>query len=357
MAFTSIPSADIATGKPLKQGLFQAIKDNDDYLYAQVQLLQGGGGIPNGSLETDSDADGVPDNWAWAAYNGGTKAADTTNFVLGTKSLKITRLSGATYGGGSITSDYVECSFLEMLSFGIAFKSTATSVVNAVYIKFYDASKVELATGYWYVNGTGRELWRKSGSMPLFWTWLRILNVGVPVSARYYKLVFAAGIVDATYYAAADINVDRVTINPNAVGMNLLTETIDQAEVQNSSFSWVDIGSTYSITVPSAAKYLRVQIENKMSIYQSDPQGVFSRAAIGTTYGTTVSTTLTTYVQGASVIDVSALSGARTLKFQQYQMGDGNASQMRSHAAGNLKYYMPLSITVDSSSRTVSETL
>lgn len=361
MAFNSIPSGDIATGKPLKQGLFQYIKDNFDYLKAGYDGLAAGAGIPNGSLEVDSDADVVPDNWTWAAFNTGTKAFDTTGFVHGTKSFKITRASGASYGGGSLTSDYVECSFLELLHFGIAFKCSAASIVNSVYIRFFDANKTEMSAGYWYTTsadnaGFGRQLWTKVNNNPLYWTWLRILNVGVPVSARYFKLVFAAGEKHASYYAAADINVDRITMNPTLLAGSIMSETVDQAEVGNAGpGSWTDIGSTVAITVPTGVKYLDVQVQTRASS-GDDAQG---RCAISTTYGTAVSNTTASYLVPplTSRLDVSALSGARTLKFQYYRVGSAGVIYLQSPASACIKYYSPLLITVDSFARTTSEAL
>ncbi len=356
MAYSAITAGEVDSDSPITATLMGKMKDNFIDHENRISVLAQAG-IPNSSFEVDADADSVPDNWTRNLFNGGAGAYSTTDFVLGTKSYKLTRLSGATYGAGSLTSDYVECSFLEELNLGIAFKSSAASVKNSVYIRFFDKDKVEMATGYWYTSGTGRQLWTKSDSMPLFWTWLRILKVGVPISARYYKIIFAAGEVDATYNAAADIYVDRITNDPAALGYGILGETIDQAEVTNTSATFADIGSTYSITVPAAAKYLDVEIQVKDG-YTTENYFASGRAAIGTTYGTAVTGTVDgVYQSGVSRIDVSALSGVQTMKFQLKNMSGAWNSYLKSVASESLKYYSLPLITVDSSTRTTTEVI
>lgn len=361
MAFSSIPQADIGPGSPLTQSLFQKIKDNDDYLKAQADTLAFSSSIPNGSLETDSDVDGVPDNWTRNLFNGGSGALSASDFVFGTRAYKFSRIAdagGNTYGGGSLTSEYVECSFLELLNFGIAFRASSANIINGVYIRFYDKDKIELSTGYWYTNGTGRELWKKSGAMPTTWAWLCILNVGVPNTAKYYKLAFHAGIPDVThtYASAADIFIDRITASPQPVGHSVLLETIDQAEVSIIAGTWSDVGSTYSIIIPAGMKFLDVSLQVKSTYSQGyNPAG---RIAIGTNYGTTVNATDDSqYHTGVSRLNVSSLSGGQILKFQAMNLGGNWWVYLKSSAVSDLKYYVPVSITVDFSLRTVSEVL
>lgn len=367
MAYSAITQAQCNPGAPDTPGWRQKIKENFDYLKAVAAAGGGsssGGPILNGSFETDMDGDNIPDNWSRNLFNGGSGVFDTSDFIVGSKSYKIARpadAGGNTYGGGSLTSDYIECSFLEVLSFGISFRSSAANVINGFYIRFYDKDKVELPSGYWYTNGTGRELWKKSGSMPTTWTLLRILNVGVPIGVKHYKVAFHGGIADAThtYASAADIYIDRITTAPEPVGYSVLAEEINQAQVDHTyAAGFTDAGSTYSIVVPVGTRHLDVVITLRGTGGFGNTTN--ARAAIGTTYGTTVSSIDdSTWRQGISRINVSSLSGSRTLKFQAglTEAVGSQPQSFKSPSADHLKFYSPASIIVDASTRTTSESI
>ncbi len=105
MAFVSIDSTDIQADKPITADLFKTIKDNEDYLYGTI-TGQAVAGVLNGSFEIDSDADGVPNNWEWNAYSGGS-GAQSTVCSHGAYSFAITHPGGAGNGGGYLVSDFI----------------------------------------------------------------------------------------------------------------------------------------------------------------------------------------------------------------------------------------------------------
>lgn len=60
MAYEALTTVDADVDKPVRAETMQKIKDNFDYLYG---VQSSPNDLINGSLEIDSDGDGVPDNW------------------------------------------------------------------------------------------------------------------------------------------------------------------------------------------------------------------------------------------------------------------------------------------------------
>lgn len=362
MAFNSVPQGWIAVGKALVQSLFQRMKDDLDWLYSGIGGLAAAN-VPNGSMEIDGDADNVPDNWdrnLYPAGNGVLVSADgTVGGGDGAKIFKFSRLDGTsdpTRGGGDLTSDYLECSFVELIHLGVLFRSTAAAVRNRVLIKFYGHDKVEIASQWLYTNGTGRLLWESTAN-PTTWTWLRILNVGVPIGARFYKVVLVGGAPDATFLDAADIYFDRVKTTPSAMGHATLAETIDRGETSaGGNFLYQDIaGSAYNITIPPYVKWLKILGDVKTNAM--DPAAAKIRFRIGANYSSVVQGDGVNYVTGTMVLNVSALAGPQTvqLQWEHNPAAPSDTIWMRLPAT-HLKYYEPGSITVDAFALTTSET-
>lgn len=346
MAFTTIPTSWIAVGKTLKQSLFQYIKDNFDAHETSLSQLTSDI-IPNGSLE-NADGSSLPVSWTRTLYTGGSGAYDTSDFCHGTKSYKFTRPSGASNGGGELVSDYIFCSFLKYISFYFGYRADAASMKVGCYIRFYDASKVFISE--WTA-------WETT-SCDLGWTLVKITDVAPLANARYYKIKLVGGAVDATYNAAGSIWFDMVDMPHNILpGGGMLSETIDMAETDIASayLSWTTFNSP-SITVPTWAKYLYVWLEVRGN--QAAPgagAGNMARIGIGTTYSGTVEHDdegADVYARGLVFIDVSALSGARTLLLQGYRREA--TGYMRSPIATNRKYYVPKIITANFLAQTVS---
>jgi len=140
--YSAITTDEISADKPLTDALFQKIKDNFDYLYAlSGDVID----IPNGTLEIDADADGIPDNFTRALYAGGSGAFDTTTPAQGAKAYKFTRTSGAGNGGGYLETGYLPISEYISPKFWFRLKASAAGMKNIVRIRYFDKDKVDLS--------------------------------------------------------------------------------------------------------------------------------------------------------------------------------------------------------------------
>lgn len=146
MAFDALTEAETAAGKPVTQPFLRKIKDNFDHLYGTTGSASSGG-VPNGSFEIDSDVNGVPDQWDASAYSGGSVAIDATNAVHGLNCIKMVHPGGAGNGGGTLRSDYIECSAFVRTTIGFIHWATAAGMKNQVLAHYYDKDHVELGSG------------------------------------------------------------------------------------------------------------------------------------------------------------------------------------------------------------------
>ena len=75
MPFTAITAEQVAVDAPYTSELGTTIKDDLDYLNANVAAPTD---VSNGGFEVDNDSDDVPDNWTVGLYTGGAGAFNTT---------------------------------------------------------------------------------------------------------------------------------------------------------------------------------------------------------------------------------------------------------------------------------------
>lgn len=301
MAFSSIPQTWIASGLFAIQSLFQRIKDNFDALNAVI-IGAGNGGVPNGSFEIDSDSDGVPDNWTLNLYPGGSGALDVSAPYYGTSAYKFTHPGGAGNGGGYLTSDYVAWSPFQATGVAFGLKCSAAGVKVIGRLKFYDKDKLFLSNTDFYT----------STANPLLHTLVYAKNIESPVAARFVKIELHGGVNDTN--VAGDIYFDFVQVvgaDPLPGYLPFTDSGINQAEAYTGSTEFYDVGSDQSVSIPAGTKYLYVYAETKVD---SDTGTV--RFRIGTAYSSELETTSGTYVGGWLFLDVSALQGTQSVRFQ-----------------------------------------
>ncbi len=182
--FTTLPTADVQVGKPIDQELMQLIKDNFDDLNTRMTSLVSGT-IPNGSFEVDSDNDGVPDNWTFSPYSGGSLAYDTTTPSHGAKAIRITQTTAS--GGGLLDSDYIPCSEHCYVNIRAMHKASAAGMDNRIQLSYYSATKSYISTVSAYA----------STANPTSWT--EIIATLLPVAnARFLKVRIVGGSPGAT---------------------------------------------------------------------------------------------------------------------------------------------------------------
>jgi hypothetical protein len=336
MAWTDITKPSV--GDAIKKSLIDDVIDDLSYLHDNLTSSgSSGGSIENGSFETDSDADGIPDGWTRTLYTGGSATHETSDIIDGAKSYKFTRAAGASNGGGTLTSGFIACSILRRFDFSLLYKTSAAGIKVMVQVAFYDATETIIGSAQTVYTST---------SNPLIWTMLVIEKVELPAAAKWAKITLIGGYTDTD--VAGSVYFDDVrmgTANPSYL---LFTDsTINQAETATTgSTSFADLGTTHNITIPTGTKFLAVYVE---SADADNTNMASARVKIGTTYSTEFQHpddgTFSTYRGGYVYLDVSALQGAQTLGFQGKITTSGSA-KLRCPSA-NAKFCKTGRIVVD----------
>ena len=203
MAYIAITLAEIQVDQPIVgddgAGFARKVKDNLDYLYGHLGTASAGSGVPNGSFEIDSDADGIPDTWAKNLYAGGAGALETTDVAHAAKSYKFTHPGGAGNGGGYLDSDYIEITDSDKYFVGFLLKCSGTGLKNKVEIREYDKGKIYQSTQTPY----------DSISNPTSWTQFQYQYTPA-ASIRYIKVRLIGGFTDTDPGASRNIFWDNI---------------------------------------------------------------------------------------------------------------------------------------------------
>lgn len=174
-------------GDATRKSLADAIIDNLDFLFSQISGLIGIA-VPNSSFEQARAADGIPNQWTWSNFTGGTLEASgsglpDTNCIHGRRAAKIVNPGGGSNGGGTLTtSDFLECTPNRAVLLSFQHYSTVASIRNKVEILFYDASQAYLSTTTIYT----------SVANPTVWTAI-VGTANPPATARYLKIRLTGG--------------------------------------------------------------------------------------------------------------------------------------------------------------------
>ncbi len=182
MGYNPILSSEVDVDSPGKAELFQKIKENFDYLYSKSAMS---GDVLNGSLDLDTDADGVPDNWTLNLYPNGAGEFDESTPSHGVRAFKFTRVSGSGNGGGYLESSYIEISPLDNEAISVDIKSSVAGIKNIVKIRYFDKDKTYISDENVY----------NSTSNPTSWT-KYYFTLTIPSTARYYKIQLIGGYTD-----------------------------------------------------------------------------------------------------------------------------------------------------------------
>lgn len=287
---------------PVKKTWGQKVLDCLLWLYGQIGSSSPDG-IPNGSFEIDSDANGIPDTWEWHAYPGGTGAINTTTPAHGAAGVEMVHPGGAGNGGGYYESDYAAIS--EDISPLLLFFhwATAAGMKNIVRFKYYDKDKNYLSSEDIY----------SSTSNPT--TRTPFARFGIPpATARFLKVVLIGGYTDTDVAGTAYFDGLQFDSAPRTIYDNF---TI--AEGSSANPAYVDIGSA-AIKIPKGFNLALIpgSIKNSITVANS------MRYRISSTYSSGDNVFNDgTYVIVTRYLDISALSGAQTLYMQVEASGGG----------------------------------
>jgi hypothetical protein len=274
MGFIALTDAEIAPDKPVSNDLLKKVKDNFDDHEARILSGSGGGGsggigeVLNGSFESDSDLDGIPDNWTRYLYPGGSGAIDTADYAHGKKAYKLVHPGGVGNGGGYLESDYISVSHLFLSDLPFAYKASAAG------------TKVQVIARYFAADGSGnpgtylgeRVLWTYTNNPT---RWYGVTLTQIPISytnARYVKYRLIGGHYDTN--VAGSVWFDGVGVDPKPARQPL-SDAINQPQVSTWSTGWTWVGSTWTVTVPTSQifRWLAVQVEARAGSYWDEFQG------------------------------------------------------------------------------------
>jgi hypothetical protein len=294
-------------GNPIPKTWGQKVLDCLLWLYGQIGSSSPSG-IPNGSAEIDSDADGIPDNWDYDDYPGGTGGIDTSTPAHGAAGFYCTHPGGAGNGGRAWESDYVEISEDISPLLMLFLWATAAGMKVIVRFKYYDKAKSHISDEDIY----------SSTSNPTTRTAFTLWGIP-PATARYLKVVLIGGYTDTD--VAGTVYFDGLVFDamPRMLYGNY---TITEGSHNNTTFT--DVGSV-AITVPKGftIAFLPVSITNN-----NVPTGTRARYRVSTTYSTefVACSTDSGYPQNDVELDISAISGSQTLYLQVADCSAGYTS-------------------------------
>lgn len=176
MPFTSITKPSV--GDATRKALIDTVIDNQAYLNGQVDLAVPG--VPNGSFETDTDSDGIPDGWDRTLYTGGTFSLITSDDQQGAYCISMESPGGSGNGGAYVDmEDFFEVNPLSPVVLQWLHKSSVAGIHNSVLILWYKDDKTASTT-------TSTTLY-DSTSNPTSWT-LQSGAAKPPSDARFAKV-------------------------------------------------------------------------------------------------------------------------------------------------------------------------
>lgn len=192
------------SGTPTKASFASQVIDNLNDLNGRITTgdkIQ----ISNGSFETDSDTNGIPDNWTRTLYTGGSAAlvgnglADT-NCIHGARGYKFTSPGGASNGGGDIeTTNFFEVTPNRPIVFTYQFFATASTMSVKFQVSWYTAAQGSISTS---------TLISESSGLPSAWA-IRYATATPPATARYAKIKLIGG--DTSSTTAGSVYFDNVS--------------------------------------------------------------------------------------------------------------------------------------------------
>ena len=316
MSYNALLTSEIQVGKPVSNELLQKIKDCLDYLYGAVGSGVGASGVPNGSFEIDSDADGVPDSWTRSIFAGGSAAYDTTTPLHGAKAYKFTHPGGAGNGGGYLESDYIETSGKISPVINFYLKCSVAGMKNIVRLTYFDKDKVSISTEDIY----------SSTSNPTSWTLIRKYGIP-PNNACFFKIRLISGNTDTNQ--AGDIYWDGIEVEQTPKIINV---QFTISEVSRTGNTFADQGSC-SIRVPKGFDELIFPAKTRAidSTAGADPDGRM-RFRIDSQYSNTINVegkgqNVEAFNDGLVVVPLSGVNnGDNTLYLQLVNDSDSGSS-------------------------------
>jgi len=142
--------------------------------------------VSNGSFETDTDADGEPDNWTETEASG-TVARVTAENYHAAASLKFTAAGTGTF----VTSDKYEMTEGRDLEISFATYASNASAQPKVEILWYDSAQASISNSTVFDSD--------QGTTPTSWEYIEELISTPPANARYFEVKITGNDQATTY--------------------------------------------------------------------------------------------------------------------------------------------------------------
>lgn len=252
----------------------------------------------NGSFETDTDSDGIPDNWTESAYAGGTVAIDSTTSTHGNESVKFTSTGS---GGGTLSTDeYYEVEAGKSVGVHFSIISADATTLNKVQVYWYNKSKVYLSTSDAYNDGV---------TNPTSWT-RKYTNVTAPATAKYARIVITG--VDPASATHSSTNFDNIELDTKFIGQVTATpaelNTMDGITASTAELNKLD-GATVTTAqlnfVTGVTSSIQTQInnihKNLLHVQEQQASGTNGGGSSAGLQTRTLNTVLTNEITGASL--------------------------------------------------------
>jgi len=320
------PSAP-TTGNPISKTWGQKVLDCLLWLYGLIGSTSPEG-IPNGSAEVDSDSNGVPDNWEYGDYPGGTGGIDTSTPAHGAAAFYCTHPGGAGNGGRYWESDYVAISEDISPLLLLFLWATAAGIKVIVRLKYYDKAKSYLSSEDIY----------SSTSNPTTRTAFALFGIP-PANARYTKIILIGGYTDTDVAGTVYFDGLQFDATPRTIYGDF---TIAYTEGNNAVYA--DKGNA-AIKLPKGFTVALLPI----TIISNCTNDVYGRYRISTTYSTVLAGAIASGVvphsgthqnRGVLELDISALSGAQTLYLQTGSALSGGTNYNGGEKADTIATYI-----------------
>lgn len=276
-----------------------------------VGVDQGGGLVPNGSFEIDSDADTIPDGWTLASELGATNAIDTSQSTDGGQSFRFTSSGN---GGGSLTStDFFPVNDTDNLSVAVDMFASIATVLNIVRVEWYDISFVSISNSDIY----------SSTANPLTFTTQNLLATP-PANARFAKLVLIGG--DPSVAIAGSSWWDNVSVFYPAI----VAGVFDNVTIQNNQIITTNVNGdlelgangTGAVNISQANPVTLADAKNALNLGTDDPANDPHLALGLGAAGVTILQAKATGTTAVDTLDLQPLGGQLRMGQQTGTDGD-----------------------------------
>jgi len=200
----------------------------------------------NGSFETDTNADGIPDDWSISTYVGGSVLTDTASSSHGAISLKFSSVGAG--AGVASTSSFYEVEAGRNLALEFSIISANANTENKVEVYWYNSTQTFISSSTAYHNTT---------TNPTVWT-RNTYTATAPSTAKYAKIVLSGVMPTSTVHSTT--NFDDIVMIPYS-GASITSVNSDTILTSNNAgVVFVDAtGGIVNITLPSASTQIELQ--------------------------------------------------------------------------------------------------